>query len=60
MAITVSEDAEVLAFEIVGEAAESDADLERLHDRLAALGGRLTLEPEPGGGTRLSGSLPLG
>jgi signal transduction histidine kinase len=60
VAITVSEDAEALAFEIVGEAAESDSDFERLQDRLAALGGRLAIGPEPGGGIRLSGSLPLG
>jgi len=42
----------------VGGASESDADLERLQDRVAALGGRLTIEPDPGGGVRLSGSLP--
>ena len=37
----------------------SDADLDRLQDRVEALGGRLTNEPEPGGGTRVSGPLPL-
>jgi signal transduction histidine kinase len=58
--ITVREGTEDLTFEIVGEAAASDADLERLQNRVAALGGRLTIEPEPGGGIRLSGSLPLG
>jgi signal transduction histidine kinase len=58
--ITLREDEEAVTFEIVGEAPESNADLERLQDRVAALGGRLTIEPEPGGGIRLAGSLPLG
>jgi signal transduction histidine kinase len=58
--ITVRERGESLTFEIVGVAAASDADLERLQDRVAALGGRLTVEPEAGGGVRVSGSLPLG
>ena len=58
--IAVSEDEEALTFELLGEASGSDADLERLQDRVAALGGRLTIEPEPGGGVRLAGSLPLG
>ena len=57
--IAVGQDEEALTFEIVGAASESDADLERLQDRAAALGGRLTIEPEPGGGTRVSGSLPV-
>ena len=43
-----------------GRRSGSDADLDRLQDRVEALGGRLTIEPEPGGGIRLSGSLPLG
>jgi signal transduction histidine kinase len=57
--ITVREGDEALTFEIAGEASASGADLDRLQDRLAALGGRLTIESEPGGGIRLSGSLPL-
>ena len=56
--IAVREVEEALTFEITGEAASSDADLERLQDRLAALGGRLTIEPGPEGRVRLSGSLP--
>ena len=32
---------------------------DRLRDRVEALGGRLTIRPEPGRGTRVSGSLPL-
>jgi signal transduction histidine kinase len=58
--ITVREGEGALTFEIFGEASGSDADLEGLQDRLAALGGRLTIEPEPGGGIRLAGSMPLG
>ena len=37
----------------------SDADLDYLRDRVEALGGRLAITPESGGGTRVSGSLPL-
>src|SRR5262245_26571175 len=58
--IAVGEDEEALTFELTGGASASDADLERLQDRVAALGGRLTFEPEPTGGIRLAGSLPLG
>ena len=58
--IRVREAEDALTFELVGKAAESEADLDRLRDRVEALGGRLTIEPEPGGGIRLSGSLPLG
>lgn len=58
--IAVGEGEEALTFELVGESSGSDADLERLQDRVAALGGRLTFEPEPTGGIRLAGSLPLG
>jgi signal transduction histidine kinase len=55
-----------VAFEVVGDrgrsaatAASSDAELERLRDRVEALGGRLTIRSDPGRGTRVSGSLPL-
>jgi signal transduction histidine kinase len=57
--IRVREDEEALTFELVGKAAASDPDLDRLQDRVEALGGRLTSEPEPGGVIRVSGSLPL-
>lgn len=57
--ISVRESEDVLAFEVVGNAACSDADLDHLRDRVEALGGRLAITSEPGGGTRVSGSLPL-
>jgi signal transduction histidine kinase len=57
--ITVRESEDVLAFEVVGGAACSDADLDYLRDRVEALGGRLTITSGSGGGTRVSCSLPL-
>jgi signal transduction histidine kinase len=59
LAIRVREGEDALAFEVTGDAPPSDADLERLRDRVEALGGRLTMRPEPDGGIRASGSLPL-
>jgi signal transduction histidine kinase len=59
VAIRVREDGDAVTFELVGKAAASDADLDRLQDRVEALGGRLTSESEPGRGIRVSGSLPL-
>jgi signal transduction histidine kinase len=56
--IRVREREKALEFELVGQA--SDGELQRLRDRVESLGGRLTIEPGPGGGTRLAGSLPLG
>jgi signal transduction histidine kinase len=56
--IRVRELENALDFELVGQIG-ADAELERLRDRVESLGGRLTIEPEPGGGTRLSGSLPV-
>jgi signal transduction histidine kinase len=48
-----------VVFEIVEDGAHSAAAPDRLRDRVEALGGRLTIRPEPGRGTRVSGSLPL-
>ncbi len=48
-----------VAFELVEDGAHSSAEPDRLRDRVEALGGRLTVRPEPGRGTRVSGSLPL-
>lgn len=57
--IRVGEGENALSFELVGSTAASDDDLDLLQDRVEALGGRLTIEAEPDGGIRLSGSLPL-
>jgi len=57
--IVVREAEDTLTFELVGKDDGSVADLERLVDRVEALGGRLTIESELGGGIQLSGSLPL-
>ena len=56
VAIRVREVDDALTFELTGG---PDAELERLQDRVEALGGRLTREPGPDGATCLSGSLPL-
>ena len=55
--IRVREAEDALTFELLGP--DALADLDRLQDRVEALGGRLTIEPDSGGGTRLSGTLPL-
>jgi signal transduction histidine kinase len=55
--ITVRDDDEALTFDVAGIADPSDAELERLRDRVEALGGQLTIDPE--GGVRVSGRLPL-
>jgi signal transduction histidine kinase len=54
--ISVGEVDDTLRFELAGEALGADVD--RLQDRVEALGGRLAIESEPGR-IRLSGSLPL-
>jgi signal transduction histidine kinase len=66
MRVAVRDEEGVLAFDVVedgarpaGVRARSDAGLDRLRDRVEALGGRLTIRSEPGRGTRVSGSLPL-
>jgi signal transduction histidine kinase len=58
-AVSLREDEGAIAFELVADFARSDPELARLRDRFAALGGRLTIRSEPGGGTRVFGSLPL-
>ena len=57
--IRVRESEDALAFEVLGNAACSDADFDYLRDRVEALGGRLAITSESGGGTRVSCSLPL-
>ena len=56
--LEVRGDASTVAFEFVGDA-HSAARLDRLRDRVEALGGRLTIRREPDGGARVSGLLPL-
>jgi signal transduction histidine kinase len=48
-----------VSFEVVSPGATSDAGLEALLDRAEALGGRLTIQTEADGVTRVSGSLPV-
>jgi signal transduction histidine kinase len=64
--VTVREEDGALTFEFVEAGAfsvpaagESDSALDRLRDRVEALGGRLTVESDPGRSTRICGSLPL-
>ena len=64
--VTVRDEHGEVAFEVVEHgsssavaAAHSDAGLEGLRDRVEALGGHLTVGSNRGGGTRVSGSLPL-
>jgi signal transduction histidine kinase len=62
-AISVREHDATLAFEVVGDdAALENADevLTAMRDRVEALGGRLSVEPGPGGGIRIAGALPMG
>jgi signal transduction histidine kinase len=53
-AIDVHAEDDSLVFEIV-----SEASLERMRDRVEALGGHMTVETTPAGTTRAAGTLPL-
>jgi signal transduction histidine kinase len=57
--ITVRHAEGALGFEIAGDGVASGGVLGPARDRIEALGGRLTVRPEPGPGVRVSGSLPL-
>jgi len=64
--VTVREEEGALSFEFVEEgpwaaaaAGGSGTSLDRLRDRVDALGGRLAVESDAGHGTRVYGSLPL-
>jgi signal transduction histidine kinase len=64
--ITVRDEEGALGFEVVEDGARSsaagdrsDAGLDRLRDRVEALGGRLKIRSERGRGIHVSGSLPL-
>jgi signal transduction histidine kinase len=56
--IAVREERGALGFQLEGPDMPAAA-FDRMRDRVDALGGRLTIESEPGGGIRVSGSLPL-
>jgi signal transduction histidine kinase len=60
--VVVRDEGGAVAFEVAQDGARharSDMALDRLHDRIEALGGRLTIRSERGRGTYISGSLPL-
>jgi signal transduction histidine kinase len=64
--VTVRAEEAALTFEFVEEGARSaeaaggaETRLDRLRDRVEALGGRLAVESDSAGGTRVFGSLPL-
>jgi signal transduction histidine kinase len=57
--VTIRNDGRTGLFDIALDAEHAEAELERLGDRVEALGGRLTVESEPDGGTRVSGAFPL-
>jgi signal transduction histidine kinase len=57
--IKVRDDEATIVFEIATEAGQRRFDLERLRDRVEALDGRLAVGSPAGGGTLISGVLPL-
>jgi len=57
--VTVRDEEGALTFEVVANGVRSDVELVPLRDRIEALRGQVTVQSEPGGGTRVSGSLPL-
>lgn len=62
--VTVQDDGATVDFDIAEDGAGSAATascglLACLRDRIEALGGQVTVQAKPGGGTRVSGSLPL-
>ena len=59
VALEVRDEGGAVTFELVEDGVRSEAGLDRLRDRIEALGGRLTIQSEPGRGTRVSGSLPV-
>jgi signal transduction histidine kinase len=57
--ITVRNGQGALYLDIATDRDQSGVGLERMRDRIEALGGRLTVTSEPGRGTRISFSLPF-
>jgi signal transduction histidine kinase len=57
--ITVRNGQGALDLEIAADGDQSGVGVERIRDRIEALGGRLSITSEPGRGTRISCSLPV-
>jgi signal transduction histidine kinase len=57
--VTVRDEDGAVAFEVVEDGSRSGEGLDRLRDRVEALGGWLMIRSDAGRGTRVSGSLPL-
>ena len=57
-ALRMREDDGALSFELVADSDRVDEALERLRDRVEALGGRVEVHVDPDGRTRVSGSVP--
>jgi signal transduction histidine kinase len=57
--VTVRDEEGGLAFDVVADGARPDTALGALHERVEALGGRLTISAGPAEGTHVSGWLPL-
>jgi signal transduction histidine kinase len=58
-AVTVHNAGTAIAFEIVADCHNADLETVRLRDRVESLGGQLTIRSQPGGRTRVAGSMPL-
>jgi signal transduction histidine kinase len=58
VALQVRGDDDAFAFELVADSDQLDAALERLRDRVEALGGQVRIHVEPGPRTRINGSVP--
>jgi signal transduction histidine kinase len=57
--LEVRDEGGVVTFELVEDGTCSAAELDRLRDRVEAHGGQLTIRPQPGRGTHISGTLPF-
>lgn len=58
-AVTVRDENRTVAFQVVADCADPDLKLDRLRDRIEALGGQLTIKSQAGGAIRVAGSIPL-
>ena len=57
--VSVRIEDETLVFEAGSDCGTPDGLLQSSRDRVEALGGELTVRADPGGSTRVAGSLPL-